>query len=148
MRRELAHTGLTVSSLERALPFWRDALGMETVLDQETEGGYLAEIVGVPGAHGHAVHLRFPGSEHRIELYEYIAPAGGSHRMRAVDVGFAHVAVVCDDLDEVLAALIAAGGRPVSAPVTVDRGANAGARALYVHDPDGHTLELVEPARG
>ena len=41
---------------------------------------------------------------------------------------------------------VAAGGTPVTPePVAIDRGANAGGRALYVRDPDGHVLELFEP---
>lgn len=140
------HTGLTVASLERSLPFWRDALGTEVVLDQESRGRYLGAVIGEPDAQGRAVHLRFPDNSHQIELYEYRTPAGGAHRLRPVDVGFAHVAVVCDDLDALLARLVAAGGAPVGRPVTVDRGANVGARAVYVRDPDGHTLELIQPA--
>ena len=41
---------------------------------------------------------------------------------------------------------MAAGGRPVSEPVYIDGGANAGGRAVYVRDPDGHTVELFTPA--
>jgi catechol 2,3-dioxygenase-like lactoylglutathione lyase family enzyme len=33
------HTGLTVSSLERALAFYRDALGLEVVMEQEKSPG-------------------------------------------------------------------------------------------------------------
>ena len=53
--------------------------------------------------------------------------------------------MACDDLDAMLARLVAAGGRPVSDPVPVDTGANAGGRAVYVRDPDGHTVELFTP---
>lgn len=143
--RVIHHTGFTVATLERALPFWRDALGMEVVVDQEMKGGYLGEIVGFPDAHAHIVHLRFPDGEERVELFEYLSPPGVSSRLRAIDVGFAHIAVSCDELDDVLARLIAAGGEPVSAPVYIDRGVNTGGRAVYVRDPDGHVVELFEP---
>ena len=36
--------------------------------------------------------------------------------------------------------------RPVSDPVYIDSGANAGGRAVYVRDPDGHTVELFTQA--
>ena len=39
----LHHDGMTVSDLDRSLAFWRDALGMETVVDQESRGGSLLE---------------------------------------------------------------------------------------------------------
>ena len=141
----LHHTGLTVANLGRALWFWRDALGMEVVMEQEKRGGYLEAIVGEPGAHVRMAHLAFPGGGHRIELFEYVAPAGGRHASRPADVGFAHVCVACDDLDGVLERVRAAGGDPLSGPVEVDTGANAGGRALYLRDPDGHMVELFQP---
>jgi len=62
----LAHTGFTVRDLERSLAFYRDALGMEVVFEQEKRGGYLAEIVGYPDAHVRMAHLQFPGGGHRV----------------------------------------------------------------------------------
>ena len=138
---------MTVTDIERSMRFWRDALGTEVVLDQETSRPYLGEIVGEQGAHARAVHLAFRGGATLVELYQYFEPSGGSAELRVVDVGFAHVAVTCDDLDDLLRRLVEAGGRPFGDPVTIDAGTNAGARALYVRDPDGHTLELLEPAR-
>ena len=92
-------------------------------------------------------HVAFGGEGPRVELFEFRSPRGGGHVTgRPADVGFAHVCVTCDDLDAMLERLVAAGGRPVSEPVYIDGGANAGGRAVYVRDPDGHTVELFTPA--
>jgi glyoxylase I family protein len=139
------HTGLTVSNLERALAFWGDALGAEVVMQQEKQGGYFQAIVGEHAVDVRQAHLAFGGEGHRIELFEYRSPRGGRVAPRPADVGFAHVCVACDDLDATLARLVAAGGEAQSDPVTVDTGANAGGRAVYVRDPDGHTVELFTP---
>jgi catechol 2,3-dioxygenase-like lactoylglutathione lyase family enzyme len=136
------HTGLTVADLDRSLRFWRDAMGMEVVFEQEKAGGYLEAIVGEPGAHVLMAHLAFGGEGPRIELFQYLAPSGGQHLSRPADVGFAHVCVACDDLDERLERLIAAGGTPFSKPVEVDTGVNKGGRSVYLRDPDGHVVEL------
>jgi catechol 2,3-dioxygenase-like lactoylglutathione lyase family enzyme len=138
----LHHTGLTVADLDRSLHFWRDAMGMEVVFQQEKAGGYLEAIVGEPGAHVRMAHLAFGGEGPRIELFQYLVPTGGQHRLRPADVGFAHVCVACDDLDERLERLVAAGGRPFSEPVEVDTGVNKGGRSVYLRDPDGHVVEL------
>jgi len=138
----LHHTGLTVADLDRSLHFWRDAMGMEVLFQQEKAGGYLEAIVGEPGAHVLMTHLAFGGEGPRIELFQYLAPSGGQHRLRPADVGFAHVCVACDDLDERLERLIAAGGTPFSKPVEVDTGVNKGGRSVYLRDPDGHVVEL------
>jgi catechol 2,3-dioxygenase-like lactoylglutathione lyase family enzyme len=144
----MAHTGLTVSDLDRALAFWRDALGMVEAFSQEKQGGYLEAIVAEPGAHVRMTHLEFPGGGHRLELFEYLAPAGKHVHLRPRDVPFAHVCVAVDDIEEVLARLVAAGGQPLSGPIEVDTGANRGGRGVYVRDPDGHVVELFTPPRG
>lgn len=140
----LHHTGLTISDLERSLRFWRDAMGMTVVVEQEKSGGYIEAIVGEPGAHVRMVHLAFDGEGPRIELFEYVAPAAGRHISRPADVGFTHVCISCEDLEERLERLVAAGGMPLSGPVTIDTGVNRGGRGLYLRDPDGHVVELFE----
>lgn len=140
----LHHTGLTVRDLEASLAFWRDAMGMEVVLEQEKEGGYLEQITREPGAHVRMVHLAFGGEGTRIELFQYLAPAGGRHASRPADVGFAHICVACDDLEERVERLSAAGGVPFTGPVVIESGANRGGRALYLRDPDGHAVEIFE----
>lgn len=143
----LHHAGMTVSDLDRALGFWRDALGMETVVDQESRGGYFEAIVGEHDVVVRTHHLAFGGQGARVELFEFASPRGGQHRSRPADVGFAHVCVAVDSgLDELVARLLGAGGSTATPePVVIDRGANAGGRALYLRDPDGHVLELFEP---
>jgi catechol 2,3-dioxygenase-like lactoylglutathione lyase family enzyme len=139
------HAGLTVSDLERSLNFWRDGLGLEVLLMQEKRGGYIEAITGEPGASVRQAHLQDPGSRVRVELLQYLAPPGRPHEPRPRDPGTGHVGFVCSDLAGLLDRLIAHGGKPVSAPVLVDTGANAGLLAVYVRDPDGHIVELDQP---
>jgi lactoylglutathione lyase len=145
----LHHTGLTVGDLERSLAFYRDLLGMEVVLEQEKQGGYLGAIVGYPDAHVRMAHVRAPGSEHRLELFQYLAPAMQERPLEPRQIGPTHVCLVVDDLRALYGRLSAAGVDSwFSPPVEVDTGANRGSLALYVRDPDGIILELFEPARG
>lgn len=139
------HVGLTVADIERSLRFWRDALGLELVARQEQEGGYLERITREPSAHALQAHLRFPGTEVFVELLQYIAPEGTATTVRPRDPGTGHVAVTCRDLEHMLARLRAAGGEPFGEPVTLDRGVNRGAIAVYLRDPDKHIVELVQP---
>jgi lactoylglutathione lyase len=141
----LHHTGLTVRSLPRSLAFYRDALGMEVVFEQEKEGGYLAAIVGYPDAHVRMAQLAFPGDEHRLELFEYVVPDARGEPGEPRDVGITHVCLVVDDIDALAERLEAAGSAFFSRPVAVDTGANAGGRGVYLRDPDGIVLELFQP---
>jgi catechol 2,3-dioxygenase-like lactoylglutathione lyase family enzyme len=140
----LLHTGLTVRDLDRSLAFYRDTLGMETVFEQEKEGGYLAAIVGYPGAHVRMAHLAFPGDRHRLELFQYLEPEPRGEPGEPRDVGITHVCLLVDDIAALHVRLRAGGIDFYSDPVVVDTGANAGGIGVYVRDPDGITLELFQ----
>lgn len=144
--RRLHHTGYTVSNLDRSVAFYRDLLGCEVVATQEKEGGYLAAIVGYPDAHVRMAHLRVPGGEHVIELFEYLSPPGGRADVEPRNVGASHLCFVVDDLRALYERLRELGVTSfVSPPVEVDTGINRGGLALYLRDPDGITLELFQP---
>jgi enamine deaminase RidA (YjgF/YER057c/UK114 family)/catechol 2,3-dioxygenase-like lactoylglutathione lyase family enzyme len=139
----LMHTSLTVASLERSIPFYRDVLGMDLVYEQEKTGGYLAEIVGLPDAHVRMAQLSFSGDPHRVELFEYVGLDGQAEPGKPWDRGISHLCLGVADIDAVLQAVRSAG-HEAPAPVLVDTGVNRGGRGLYLQDPDGITLELFQ----
>ena len=139
------HTGITVSNLERSLAFWRDVLGFELSHTAHQTGEMASEITGVAGAEIKLAVVKTPGG-HKIELLEYIAPADRKRHVtfRPCDVGFVHVALIVDDLDAVLRAINASGWKAAGKPQTLRSGPNAGKRVIYVHDPDGTTIEFMQ----
>lgn len=139
------HTGITVRNLERSLAFWRDILGFELSHRAHQKGELAAEITGVPGAEISLAVLKTPGG-HKIELLEYLAPADRKHvDARPCDVGSVHVALTVDDLDAVLSAIAPFGWKAAGGPQTVQSGPNAGKRVVYARDPDGTTIEFMQP---
>jgi catechol 2,3-dioxygenase-like lactoylglutathione lyase family enzyme len=140
------HTGFTVTDLERSLAFYRDLLGFEVVLEQEKQGGYLAAMVGYPDAHVRMAHVTAPGSEHRLELFQWLAPEPESRPLEPRQIGPTHVCLVVKDLRGLYERLSGAGVDSwFSGPIEVDTGANRGSLALYLRDPDGIVLELFQP---
>jgi catechol 2,3-dioxygenase-like lactoylglutathione lyase family enzyme len=138
------HTGITVSNLERSLAFWRDVLGFELSHRAHQTGELAAEITGVPGAEILIAVVKAPG--HKIELLEYLAPLERKPvHPRPCDVGSVHVALTVDDLDAVLGAIAASGWKSAGQPQTLRSGPNAGKRVVYVRDPDGTTIEFMQP---
>ncbi|CAN5261213.1 N/A [soil metagenome] len=140
----LLHTGLTVRDLDRSLGFYRDLLGMEVLMEQEKEGGYLAQIVGYEDAHVRMAHLAFPGDPARLELFQYLRPEPRGEPGEPRDVGITHVCLLVPDVDALGTRLREAGTEFYSEPVPVDTGANAGGIGVYLRDPDGITLELFQ----
>jgi catechol 2,3-dioxygenase-like lactoylglutathione lyase family enzyme len=141
------HTGITVSNLERSLAFWRDVIGFELSHTAHQKGELAREITGVDGAEIKLAVLKTPGA-HKIELLEYLAPADRKRvSLRPCDVGSVHVALLVEDLDAVLARIAASGWKAAGKPQTLTAGPNAGKRVVYVRDPDGVTIEFMQPAK-
>ena len=140
------HTGITVSNLERSLAFWRDVLGFELSHTAHQTGAMAKEITGVASAELKLAVLRAPGG-HKIELLEYLAPPDRKRlALKPCDVGSVHVALLVDDLDAVLESIAASGWKAAGEPQTLETGPNAGKRVVYVRDPDGTTIEFMQPA--
>ena len=138
------HTGITVSNLERSLAFWRDVLGFELSHRAHQTGKLAEQITGVRGAEILIAVVKAPG--HKIELLEYRAPADRKQvELRPCDVGSVHVALTVDNLDAVLEAVAACSWKAAGQPQTLTTGPNAGKRVIYVRDPDGTTIEFMQP---
>ena len=148
IRGAIQHTGLTVSNLERSVDFYVRILGCTLIMAQEKTGGYLAEIVGYPGASVKMAHLSDPAGHHVIELFEYVTPEVLPADLEPRRIGNAHLCFMISDLDQVYSAIQNEGITFISGPVAVDTGANAGGAGLYLRDPDGITMELFQPAPG
>ena len=139
------HTGITVSNLERSLAFWRDVLGFELSHTAHQTGELAKEITGVERAELKLAVLKTPGG-HKIELLEYLAPADRRRpNLRSCDVGSAHIALLVEDLDAVLERIAPSGWKAAGKPQTLNTGPNAGKRVVYVRDPDGTTIEFMQP---
>jgi catechol 2,3-dioxygenase-like lactoylglutathione lyase family enzyme len=143
------HTGITVSNLERALEFWQNVLGFEFSHRAHQTSEMASEITGVPGAEIKLAVVKAP-SGHKIELLEYLAPVDRKKvDVRPCDVGSVHVAFTVANLDAVLQKIAASGWKSAGKPQTLKTGPNAGKRVVYVRDPDGATIELMElPSSG
>jgi catechol 2,3-dioxygenase-like lactoylglutathione lyase family enzyme len=138
------HTGLQVSDLETSLGFYRDLLGFEVTATRVACEPYLAELVGYPGVELHVAFLRFPASEHILELLEYRNVPRQPVDTGTANPGTAHVCVSVDDLRAVHSTLRDAGVEFVSEPVLVTSGPNKGRIAVYAKDPDGIRVEFLQ----
>jgi len=141
-----AHVSFTVEDLDRSLAFYRDVLGMEPVAAMERVGEDISRIVGFPDAHLKIAFLRLPGGGPMLlELIQYLSPRGRPVDRRTCNPGSAHICFNVTDIHSAYRALQAAGVCFRSEPVPIQTGVNRGGYAVYFLDPDGNTLELVQP---
>ncbi len=140
--KRLSHHGLCVSDLERAIAFYRDGLGFAEVSRLHFEDAGTQRLLGLPGAQLDAVYLRRDGTT--LELLHF--PRPGTQLVagpRPINqVGLTHLSFVVSDLDALLAKLRALGATVLEATRLDSKG--KGSNAIFVTDPDGTRIELVE----
>lgn len=141
------HFEITTADADRQAAFYGEHFGMRLVSDREIPpGGFTEKVTGVAGARVRIVHLQGWGVN--FELLEY-RETGGDERAREPNhAGSAHLCFVTDDIAADYDRLRAKGVTFRSpGPVKVVGGPNDGGKALYLEDPDGNAVELVELAR-
>lgn len=144
---KVGHIGITVSDIGRSLRFYRSAMGFAVTRPLRIRGGQVERITGVAGAELDVAFVRAPGVA--IELLCFARPEDRSRStLRTCDAGFVHLCFKVRAIDTVIAAVREAGFEAQSAVQTLTDGPIAGMRVVYVRDPDGVCLELVEDAPG
>jgi lactoylglutathione lyase len=138
------HGGITVSDIERSMPFYRDGLGLEVEYDRILDAPYLREVLGLTFDQIRAVYLRIPGGGF-VELLEYRGIERFSAASRPCDYGAGHLCFYVDGIDGVFERLSGLGYVARSESVVdITSGPNAGARSVYFADPDGYPVELFQ----
>jgi lactoylglutathione lyase len=138
------HAGVTVSDMDRALGFYRDGLGLEVEFDVIIDGPYLPVVLDLEFSEIRAVYLRITDGVF-IELLEYRGIERMPAAARPCDYGAGHLCLFVEGIDEIVSRLATMGHRARSdGPVDITRGPNAGARSIYLIDPDGYHVELFQ----
>jgi catechol 2,3-dioxygenase-like lactoylglutathione lyase family enzyme len=140
---EFAHTGWVTRSLDESLAFWTGVMGFTVQSVVERSGDWIAGFTGVPGARLRIAHLN--GLGQRLEFLEFTAAgtgeAGGLPPQSACT---AHVCVRSKDVGALRERILDAGGSLQGDITTITEGPSAGARGLYLRDPCGFLIEIIE----
>jgi catechol 2,3-dioxygenase-like lactoylglutathione lyase family enzyme len=140
----LDHVSVTVNDIDRSLVFYHELLGLPILGRGEEKGTDVARVTGLGGAHFRYADLDL-GSGQILELLQYLYPRGTPLKQSVHDPGSGHLALRVDDIQEVLRRMNQAGVSARSEPVTLEEPLWwQGATCVYVTDPDGVTVELVE----
>lgn len=139
------HTGFQVADLERSLRFYRDLIGLEVISRRTITEPYIGELVGYPGVELRSAFLRIDGGSHLLELLEYRGIPRRAVDPQTANPGTAHICLVVEDLVALHGRLVAAGAPSMSpAPIAPTHGPNVGHLVVYMADPDGIRVELLE----
>jgi catechol 2,3-dioxygenase-like lactoylglutathione lyase family enzyme len=136
-----------VRDLDASLAFYRDGLGLDVQgpPGDASANPALRNMFGLPDAKIRWAIARTPAAPGGVELVEISDARGQRLDRRLEDIGANCLVVTVRDLDGTLARLEKLGARVVSLggePVTIGQGT----RIVVVKDPDGHFVELSQPA--
>ena len=147
------HVSFTVRDIDAAVKWYTEVLGLEYVRGQEQANEYTDKLVGYKNAHLKVAQLRVPGetiplSRHHIELVEYVNPRGENIPLDTNRTGVGHWAFMVEDIHTEFERMKALGVKfKAEKPVAIEAGVNKGGFTVYFFDPDGITLELVQPPK-
>ena len=137
-----SHVGLCVRDLDAALRFYCDGLGFTAAERYELDSGTVPGLdrsLEVPGR-VQVVSQFIRHGQFAIELLHYGEPkAHGEPSTSRAHRGYTHLALHVDDLDAALQRAVAAGGT-----VLPDTRASLGVELVFLTDPDGNRVELLQ----
>lgn len=148
------HISWTVPDLEEALAFYRDVIGGEELfrlgpldaadIPLDAQGrDWMATHVNVPGARLTLVMMRLTDNMN-FQLVQYDKPVDRRQDVpRNCDRGGHHLALRVDDVDKAIAYLTAHGCTAMET-IFIEEGPLAGKKNVYMTDPFGHSLEIVD----
>lgn len=148
--KDLWHVGFVVRDLDRSVRFYRDVVGLTLRHRQTQDNEYTSRLLGYDGARIHVAQFDLPvgrgsRSGHILELIEYERPPAEECAAENARITAGHLAFEVDDLDAVRERIEAGGGHFYTEAVDITAGKNRGGRAVYFRDPDGVSLELLQP---
>ena len=138
------HIGIQVDDLDRSVAFYAATLGFELRDTFTKSEPYLQTLVGYPGAELKIAVMGIPGSVVELEILEYCNVARQPVDTGTANPGTAHFCLFVSDIDAIVALAVRHGGGTVSPVQTSTAGPVAGSRLVYLTDPDGIRVELVE----
>ena len=137
-------SGSRSATWNRSRAYYRDIIGLVELERITREEPYLSQVTGYEGVRLEIALLAERTSGVVLELVQY--PAGLGHPIdpATANPGTGHVCFIVEDVDAIHARAAAAGHGAVNPPVTPTAGRWIGGRSVYLLDPDGIRVELVQ----
>jgi catechol 2,3-dioxygenase-like lactoylglutathione lyase family enzyme len=142
-----ARVRLTVSSLDRTVALYRDALGLRGNVGPAASDPAFMRMLGVSSGTVRMASFEVPASPVMIEFMEFSGIDRRTVDGSIQDPGSTRIQLQVRDLDAAIQAVVRAGGAVISTggkPVELPAGRGAAIRAAMVRDPDNLFLVLIQ----
>ena len=144
--RAVSHVAIGVTDMERALRFYRDALGL--TVTQDTTQDFPAYGAELPAARRRGVYMRWRDSDDdSFIVLDQHDRGQGANPLKFYDTGIHHYGFWVDDVDSIVARMTALGETVVVDPNENDSseyGEPSGRiiRGALLRDPDGNYVQV------
>jgi len=139
-----AHVNIIAKDSAKLIAFYKSVFQCKSIGEtRDLRGVWLDKMTGVPNAHIVGEHLCLPGhgaDRLTLEIFSYDNMEPGNHRIN--QCGIAHLAFEVDDVEQVLAEVLAAGGGQLGDVVKTEYADGRKAVFVYATDPEGNIIEL------
>lgn len=144
----IQHVGLTVSNIDEALTWFREALGFKELFREDPidiDNEHWAQALGVPlGSRMEASVLIGCGAGIELELFQYSSPIARRPRPLNCEDGGHHLALQVTDIDAAAKHLVKAGATLMGPINDNPHGPWEGVDWVYLKTPFGLYLELMQ----
>ena len=135
------HTGLVVADLESSIKFWCEIMGFKISVRMEESGIHIDRMMGLDNVKVTTVKL----IDCSANILELLCFHSHSDSLRSsclpYSLGFTHIALTVDDIDQVLHQMRSFGCAHSPTP---QLSPNGKVKVVYATGPEGVILELVE----
>ena len=149
MISDVMHIGLTVLDLDRSVAFYRDVLGLAYQGELVMEGPATDRLFGRPDSRARVAYLSRGTTLNSppVELIQFTCHHPEQQRTELFRTSISELCFVTDDIQREYERLSALGVEFLSPPQEFDFTSDGfgKSRAVYLRDPDGIILELMQP---
>ena len=140
MIKNIRHTGLVISDIDKSLQFYEKLLGFKVIKMQKEEGHYINELLDLPNASVTTIKMTVP-EDQMLELLYFHDLDCEDRKKRINDIGLTHISLTVSDVAQAYSKLTEKGIKFLSSPQESPDGY---AKVAFCIDPDGVFIELVE----
>lgn len=148
MLKNIAHVGLTVSNIEESIKFYKEILGLKYDGQMVMEGEATERLFALENCRVKVAYLN--GSDEvmapPVELIEFVSEKAKVIENKLNQTSISELCFYVENIDETYETLKSKGVEFLSEPQYFDLTSQGfgKSKAVYLKDPDGIVLELME----
>lgn len=141
--KRVRHICIVVRDMKKMIEFYQDLLGFTLRSNQTYSTKELSIGLGVDGVQVETSLLTLD-HELEIELTQYLTHPQEESGYNVYDVGYRHIALIVENIEECYKEIIDYGLSAISEPVFIERKDGKKLKFFYFRDPEGNILEFNE----